>query len=569
MPSIREAAVAGQFYPGSAAELEATVRHFLDGAGPADVEKTAAAPVPKALIAPHAGYVYSGAVAASAYALLRPAASVIKRVVLLGPCHRVAVKGLALSGADAFATPLGQVPVDKEAAARVLELPQVEVFDAAHTQEHSLEVHLPFLQIVLDDFAVVPLVVGEAPPEQVAEVLDALWGGPETLIVVSSDLSHYLDYDSAQKIDSETCRAIETLDPKAISRDGACGRFPVGGLLLLAKRRGLTVTTLDLRNSGDTAGSKDRVVGYGSWMFQEEARKGEALTGTKEEAPGEAVRPGVPPENKNKGPGGSGDTPGPEALTGTNQKASGKAKKAPSKRTVTVTWNKPGQKTKAVDNMDKGGEDNEVDEAAFAAATRTLLDRHGEALLALAAGSIQHGLDHAKALPAGPADCAAELAEHGACFVTLRRDGKLRGCIGTSEAHRALVVDVSENGFRAAFKDPRFPALKPDEIPGLEVSVSVLSRQTPMAFSSQQEFLDLLRPGTDGLIIEDGKKRALFLPSVWSQLSEPRVFVEHLKAKAGLSKDHWSDTFKARRFTALEISTIDLDDPASIWGTVG
>ena len=275
MPLLREAAVAGQFYPGSAAELEATVRQFLDGA-----EKTAA-PVPKAIIAPHAGYVYSGAVAASAYALLEPAASVIKRVVLLGPCHRVAVRGLALSDADAFATPLGDVPVDKEAAAMILDLPQVEVFDAAHAQEHSLEVHLPFLQVILDDFAVVPLVVGEAPPEQVAEVLDALWGGAETLIVVSSDLSHYLDYDSAQKIDSETCRAIETLDPQAISRDGACGRFPVGGLLVLAKRRGLTVTTLDLRNSGDTAGSKDRVVGYGSWMFQEEA-------------PGEAVRPGVP-----------------------------------------------------------------------------------------------------------------------------------------------------------------------------------------------------------------------------------------------------------------------------------
>ena len=189
--------------------------------------------------------------------------------------------------------------------------------------------------------------------------------------------------------------------------------------------------------------------------------------------------------------------------------------------------------------------------------------------MALAAGSIEHGLEHAKALPAGSADCAAELAEHGASFVTLRRDGKLRGCIGTSEAHRALVVDVSENGFRAAFKDPRFPALKPDEVLGLEVSVSVLSRPTPMAFSSEQEFLGLLRPGTDGLIIEEGKKRALFLPSVWSQLTETQVFVEHLKAKAGLPKDHWSDTFKARRFTALEISTTDLDDPASIWGTVG
>ena len=530
MPSVREAAVAGQFYPGSADELEATVRQFLDGAGGADSEKTAGAPVPKAIIAPHAGYVYSGAVAASAYSRLEPAASVIKRVVLLGPCHRVAVQGLALSDADAFATPLGDVPVDKEAAAMILDLPQVEVFDATHAQEHSLEVHLPFLQIVLDDFAVVPLVVGEAPPEQVAEVLDALWGGPETLIVVSSDLSHYLDYDSAQKIDSETCRAIETLDPQAISRDGACGRFPVGGLLEIAKRRGLTVTTLDMCNSGDTAGSKDRVVGYGSWMFQEEARKGEALTGTKQKPPGEA------PKSKNKG------------------------RKAASKRTVTVTWNKPEQETEAP---------NEGDEDAFAAATRALLDRHGEALLALAAGSIEHGLEHAKALPAGSADCAAELAEHGASFVTLRRDGKLRGCIGTSEAHRALVVDVSENGFRAAFKDPRFPALKPDEVLGLEVSVSVLSRPTPMAFSSQQEFLGLLRPGTDGLIIEEGKKRALFLPSVWSQLTETQVFVEHLKAKAGLPKDHWSDTFKARRFTALEISTTDLDDPASIWGTVG
>jgi AmmeMemoRadiSam system protein A len=286
-----------------------------------------------------------------------------------------------------------------------------------------------------------------------------------------------------------------------------------------------------MRNSGDTAGPKDRVVGYGSWMFQE-AGKGEALTGR-------------------------------------NEKESPKGKKAPTKRTVTVTWNKPEQKTKAPNEGDERDETDDGNEVAFAATTRALLDRHGEALLALAAGSIQYGLEHAKALPAGPADCAAELAKHGACFVTLRRDGKLRGCIGTSEAHRPLFVDVSENGFRAAFKDPRFPALKPDEVLGLEVSVSVLSRQTPMAFSSQEEFLGLLRPGADGLIIEEGKKRALFLPSVWSQLSEPRVFVEHLKAKAGLSKDHWSDTFKAWRFTALEISTTDLDDPASIWGTVG
>ncbi|MCH8238013.1 MAG: AmmeMemoRadiSam system protein B, partial [Proteobacteria bacterium] len=294
---VRETAVAGQFYPGDPGELEATVRRFL-GEARLNAGPGADSPVPKAIIAPHAGFVYSGAVAASAYARLAPAAATIKRVVLLGPCHRVAVRGLALSGADAFRTPLGDVPVDKDGTAKAAGLPGVEVFDTPHELEHSLEVHLPFLQVVLDDFSVVPLVVGEAGAAEVANVLEALWGGPETVIVVSSDLSHYLDYDSARKIDAATSRAIEELDPSAISRDGACGRFPVGGLLAIAKRRGMTVTTLDLRNSGDTAGSKDRVVGYGSWMFQE-ARSGDSRDrDKKQEAPGEAVRPGGGPGNK-------------------------------------------------------------------------------------------------------------------------------------------------------------------------------------------------------------------------------------------------------------------------------
>ncbi len=266
--TVREAAVAGQFYPGSAAELDASVRKFLNDADEGEGE------VPKAIIAPHAGYVYSGAVAAVAYARLKPASKKIKRVVLLGPCHRVPVRGLALSGADAFATPLGQVPVDKDWAAQILDLPGVEVFDDTHEMEHSLEVHLPFLQVVLDEFSVVPLVVGQAAPSLVADVIEALWGGEETLIVVSSDLSHYLGYADAQAIDGATCKAIENLDGAAISSDGACGRFPVGGLLEIARRRGMTVTTLDLRNSGDTAGPKDKVVGYGSWMFQEATKNG-------------------------------------------------------------------------------------------------------------------------------------------------------------------------------------------------------------------------------------------------------------------------------------------------------
>jgi AmmeMemoRadiSam system protein A len=207
-----------------------------------------------------------------------------------------------------------------------------------------------------------------------------------------------------------------------------------------------------------------------------------------------------------------------------------------------------------------------TDNDEFSQATRAILNKHGETLLGLAAGSIRHGMKNGKPLPASPDDHAPELAAPGASFVTLKRNGKLRGCIGSSEAYRPLAADVSENGFRAAFKDPRFPALKPDEIDGLTLSISLLSPKMPMTFSSQADFLQKLKPNTDGLIIEDAGRRALFLPSVWAQLPQTKTFVEHLKVKAGLAKDHWSNGFKAWRFTADEISADGLDDLASIWG---
>jgi AmmeMemoRadiSam system protein B len=263
MTIVRQSAVAGTFYPGNAKQLDAALRGYLGEAG------SWQGPVPKAIIAPHAGYIYSGPVAATAYARLAPARGRIARVVLLGPCHRIPVRGLAASGADAFVTPLGQIPVDREAIQSVLDLPQVGIFDPTHALEHSLEVHLPFLQEVLGDFKLVPFVVGLARPEEVAEVLDRLWGGPETLIVVSTDLSHYLDYDAARTMDAATREAIENFDGAAIPEEGACGRHPVRGLLLAAKRRGLAIETVDVRNSGDTAGPKDRVVGYGSWVLTE------------------------------------------------------------------------------------------------------------------------------------------------------------------------------------------------------------------------------------------------------------------------------------------------------------
>jgi AmmeMemoRadiSam system protein B len=261
--TLRAPAVAGLFYPGDAAGLRRDVEAMLRQA----VAARGNAPVPKAIVAPHAGYVYSGPIAASAYARLWPTRDRLTRIVLIGPAHRVAFDGLAVSSAEAFLTPLGPVPVDREALAALRDLPQVVTLDAAHVEEHSLEVHLPFLQAMLDDFSVVPLVAGRASAAQVAAVLEALWGGDETAVVISSDLSHYHDYRTAQRLDAVTSDAITALRPQDIDFEQACGRVPISGLLTLARQKGLTASTVDLRNSGDTAGSRDRVVGYGAYVF--------------------------------------------------------------------------------------------------------------------------------------------------------------------------------------------------------------------------------------------------------------------------------------------------------------
>lgn len=260
--SVRPAAVAGLFYPAERAGLSRTIAEMLESS------TTSAAAVPKALIAPHAGYVYSGPVAASAYALLAPARDVIRRVVLLGPTHRVAVRGLAAPSVSRFETPLGHVEIDRAAIEQLRGMAQVVVNDEAHALEHSLEVHLPFLQTVLADFKLVPLAVGHANANEVAAVLDAVYGGSETLIVVSSDLSHYLGYRQAQAVDRSTCEAILALRTD-IDHERACGATPVTGLALTAQRKGLRPELIDLRNSGDTAGDKSRVVGYAAFAFYE------------------------------------------------------------------------------------------------------------------------------------------------------------------------------------------------------------------------------------------------------------------------------------------------------------
>lgn len=262
MNRIRPAAMAGSFYPGESSALSAEVAGYLGDA------QGSRARAPKAIIAPHAGYMYSGAIAGSIYARLAPLAGVVTRVVLAGPAHRVYITGAAIPSVEGFASPLGTVALDAQALAKLRALAFVEVNDAAHAREHSLEVHLPFLQSVLGSFSLVPVVVGDASPDEMALLFATVWGGRETLIVVSSDLSHYLPYESARGRDRDTARAIVDLQATLVPEE-ACGAAPINGLLRAARERGLVAELVDLRNSGDTAGGTDRVVGYGAFAFTE------------------------------------------------------------------------------------------------------------------------------------------------------------------------------------------------------------------------------------------------------------------------------------------------------------
>jgi AmmeMemoRadiSam system protein B len=279
---VRPAAVAGLFYPDDPVALRSTVEGLLaarlrrpagapaEGPGPAGASPAPVPRPPKAVIAPHAGYAYSGPIAASAFAVLAGAAPDVRRVVLLGPSHQVPLRGLGLPGVERFATPLGDVPLDLEGAAAVERLPQVAVRPDAHEAEHSLEVELPFLQVVLGAFELLPLVVGQAGGEEVAEVLEQVWGGDDTVLVISSDLSHYLPAEAAERMDRETASQILALAGPLTSRQ-ACGALPINGLLAAARRQGLVPRQLDLRHSGDTSGDRSRVVGYGAWAFDAHA----------------------------------------------------------------------------------------------------------------------------------------------------------------------------------------------------------------------------------------------------------------------------------------------------------
>jgi AmmeMemoRadiSam system protein B/AmmeMemoRadiSam system protein A len=430
MGSVRPAAVAGMFYPRDPRALAAEVEELLGG-----VEDFAPRlGFPKALVVPHAGYIYSGAVAARAFEELVPARGIVRRVVLLGPVHRVAVRGLAAPTVEAFETPLGRIPIDREALRAVESLPQVVKSDPAHAMEHSLEVQLPFLQKVLGEFTLVPLAVGTASVVEVAQVLERLWGGRETLIVISTDMSHYHAYAQARAIDGATLERIAAYACD-IDHEEACGATPLNGLLAFAKVNNIAVRLLAACNSGDTAGGRQRVVGYSSFALYE------------------------------------------------------------------------------------GGP----------VSTQTA----GKTLLHVARGAIEN---HLFGRDVSSAD-APWLNQAGATFVTLKKNGGLRGCIGSLHAARALAVDVAENALGAAFRDPRFPALTAEEWPDCSIEVSLLSTPKPLSFADEADLLRQICAGEDGLILEADSRRATFLPQVWESVPDKRSFLNELLRKAGLPCD--------------------------------
>lgn len=446
--NIRPPAVAGSFYPADplmlqkkVTELLAKAKHFK--------------PFPKAIVVPHAGFTFSGPIASSAYAGLINQKNTINKIVILGPAHTMHFKGVAYNPVTYFSTPLGEIKQDKTLLDKIINLPFVQPLEAAHAKEHCLEVQLPFCQLVFSKFTILPLLVGETSELDVALLLDQLWGNEDTLIIISSDLSHYHPYDIAQKEDSKTIFSIDTLDAEAIVHESACGYYPLRGFLHYARQHNLRGLLLDARNSGDTAGGKDKVVGYAAYHFYQDLKFGDYC-----------------------------------------------------KREL-LNLAKKSLQTHAIEGK------------------RFLVDYKEH-----------HDL----------------LKVRAPTFVTLKKQGVLRGCIGSLRSKEYLGDSVVHNAIRAGFADPRFPNLERTELSELSVIISILSPLAHIEFTDEEDFKAQLQPGRDGVVLICDKQHATFLPAVWDELDNTDDFIKYLKIKMGLPSDYWSEHIKALKYTVETIA---------------
>lgn len=446
---VRQPAVAGSFYPNDPITLKKNIQSLLDQVPKNDN------PPPIAMVAPHAGYIYSGYTAATAYKTLKPHTKKHPlRVFVLSPSHRVYLDGVSVGNYQAYKTPLGEVELDQEIIQHLASLPDVTQDPSSHSMEHALEVHLPFLQETVGHFKLVPILFGDISGGHLADILSSCWQVGD-LIIASSDLSHFHPYEKAIALDNQCHEAVLNRTPKAMTHCEACGNTGITALLELARRHKWQPILADYRNSGDTAGDKERVVGYASYLFYDAK------------------------------------TYHPKQSNPTHKESS---KSHSSKLTQWVRSH--------LDNLLSG----------------------------------KKGLDSNTLTDDNP-----DLKKIGACFITLNKNNQLRGCIGSLEAHRPLANDLLENAVSAALHDPRFQAVTHKELKDLSIEISLLSPPEPFPYTDADDLLKRLKPNIHGVILSKNGRRSTFLPQVWKQIPDPKVFLEHLCQKAGLTTQCWQD----------------------------
>ena len=446
MKNIRPTSAAGKFYTSDKEDLATQLALFEKNSSHDYEYKT------RAVIVPHAGHVYSGQLACEGFQYLDKA---VKNVFIIGPAHYVAIKNVALSVFDKWSTPLGEIQVNQNINNELLEKFGCEFEDDAFREEHSIEVQLPFIQKILPNVKIVPILAGQH-PEKMTRIIEHYWQNPENAFVISSDLSHFHPSTEARKMDNKTAEMIETKDMEKFEPEQACGAVGVYGLVEFAKTRCYSLIRVGMVNSGDVTGDNSSVVGYGSWLLYE-------------------------------------------------------------------------------------GEKSEFIKKYF---SQYVIDVCKKSILAELNGE----KPSLEIIP-------AVFNQFGACFVTLEKNGNLRGCIGSIIAHQPLILDLVKNAQNAALSDPRFPPVTKDEFNDLSIDVSLLSAPEKMEFENEAELLNQIRPFVDGLIIKDRVYQAVYLPSVWEQLPEKEIFLDSLKIKAGMTPKHFSSTFEAYRFTTEYIKS--------------
>ena len=462
MNPIRETAVAGLFYPADVYQLQKDIDNYLAMVPPSLNKR------PHILIVPHAGYLYSAQVAAHAYRKILPFKKQIKKVLLLGPSHRVLVNGVALSSAKNFKTPLGNIPVNQNINKELISHASFTYNDKAHHDEHALEVQLPFLQKTLSKFSIVPMVYGHAEPQKIADILAPYISQNDTLLIISADLSHYLDYDTATKVDTQTASMVAQNQP--LEEHRSCGATGINTAMLLARKFGFKPQLLDITNSGNVTGDMNSVVGYAAWMFSQQ-----------------------PAEEKN----------------------------------LPIL-------------------EQEVENLTFFA-------KHNKAdLLKIVTQSLERAVIGKNFTPERK-DYPDVIFNKGASFVTLTQNGNLRGCIGSLLPNRAIALDIADNARQAALADSRFQPLTPNELKNINFTISLLTGYERIYYTDEDNLLSQINPNIDGLVIRDGNRQGLFLPSVWKQVPDKKEFISSLKIKAGLSPSYWSKDMKIYRFRTVEI----------------